>query len=336
MNKLILIDGSSLLSSCFYATLGPDFYAAKTDEEKEKVYEKAMKTTNGEYTNGILPMIKMIKNLLIEQKPTHLAVAWDITRNTFRRKLYEDYKGTRPATPAPLKEQFKTMQDILFHMGIPQLMDVDHEADDMIGTVAQMHKGDANIFIYSKDQDVLQLVDDNVHAFLITSKADELNEKYNIDKNIFKMPPGTFTYTPFLVEAEYGIKPSQFADLKAILGDKSDNIPGVKGVGEKAAIPLIREYGTIENIYDEVEKSEETDKERIAFKSFLKDDLGISRSPVKKLLEQKKEAYLSKELALIKRDVKLSTEMTLDMLKVRINKEKAREQFVKYELKSLL
>lgn len=334
MNKLILIDGSSLLSSSFYATLGPDFYSAKTDEEKEKVYEKVMKTTNGEYTNAILPMLRMIKSLIMEQKPTHLAVAWDITRNTFRRKLYEDYKGTRPATPAPLKEQFKTMQDILYHMKIHQFMDMDYEADDLIGTVSEINKKDANIFIYSKDQDVLQLVDDNVSVFLITSKADELNEKYNIDKGIFKMPPGTFTYTPSYVESEYGIKPSQFADLKAILGDKSDNIPGIKGVGEKAALPLLKEYETLEDIYLAIEDSEIDDSSRKIFKDFLKNDLKISRSPVKNFLEQKEIAFLSKQLATIKKDIQLNS--NLENLRLKIDKEKAREQFVKYELKSLL
>jgi DNA polymerase-1 len=152
-----------------------------------------------------------------------------------------------------------------------------------------------------------------------------------IDIKQLNIPEGVFEYTPFTFEEEYGLKPIQMIDKKAIEGDSSDNIPGVKNVGGASAIPLIKEYGTLENIYEVIET--ESEKE---LKEFFNKELGIKRSPIKNLIEQKEIAFLSKKLATIKTDLEPFNSMDLSELELNLNKEKIRASFEDLEFKSLL
>lgn len=339
---LLLIDGSSLLSTQYYGNLPREIMFAKTTEEKEVFYGKIMQTSMGIYTNAIYGFMRTFLKILKEQKPTHIAVAWDLSRDTFRREIDSDYKGKRGETPEPLKEQFKLCQEILGKMNIMQFMDKRYEADDFCGSVASKLEKDIPVRILTKDTDYLQLVSENTKLWLMFTtkdKADALFKKYEIKKAVSNVPDKAFELTPELVKAEYGIKPEQVADLKSLVGDKSDNIKGVSGVGEASAVPLINEYGTVENLYDNIRNIDKKQEKEI--KEYWKTKLGIKRSPLSYLLKTsdteivgEQSAIISKKLALIKCDIDLG-DLTKDSLKLNINIGEGNKEFKKLEFKSL-
>lgn len=160
-----------------------------------------------------------------------------------------------------------------------------YEADDFAGSLAKKFESEIQCRVYTKDMDYLQLISESCAAWIVTSKADEMFAKYGINPKDFNIPAGVFEYTMTSFSDEIGLNtPSEFVDAKAIMGDKSDNIPGVYGVGDKAAIPLVREYGSLENIYDVIEGL--TPKEEKELKKFFKESLGISRSPIAYMLKE--------------------------------------------------
>ena len=339
---LLLIDGSSLLSTQYYGNLPREIMFAKTNEEREAFYGKIMQTSMGIYTNAIYGFMRTFLKILREQKPTHVAVAWDLSRDTFRREIDSDYKGTRGETPSPLKEQFKLCQELLEKMNIPQFMDNRYEADDFCGSIASKFEGEIPVRILTKDTDYLQLVSESTKLWLMFTtqdKADDLFKKYEIKKSELNIPDKSFELTPELVKSEYGIKPEQVADLKSLVGDKSDNIKGVAGVGEASAVPLINEYGTVENLYDNIRNLDKKQEKEI--KDYWKTKLGIKRSPLSYLLKTsdteivgEKSAMISKKLAIIKRDIDLG-DLSKDTLKLNINIEEGNKEFKNLEFKSL-
>ena len=339
---LLLIDGSSLLSTQYYGNLPREIMFAKTNEEREAFYGKIMQTSMGIYTNAIYGFMRTFLKILREQKPTHVAVAWDLSRDTFRREIDSDYKGTRGETPSPLKEQFKLCQELLEKMNIPQFMDNRYEADDFCGSIASKFEGEIPVRILTKDTDYLQLVSESTKLWLMFTtqdKADDLFKKYEIKKSQLNIPDKSFELTPELVKSEYGIKPEQVADLKSLVGDKSDNIKGVAGVGEASAVPLINEYGTVENLYDNIRNLDKKQEKEI--KDYWKTKLGIKRSPLSYLLKTsdteivgEKSAMISKKLAIIKRDIDLG-DLSKDTLKLNINIEEGNKEFKNLEFKSL-
>lgn len=284
--KLLIIDGSSLLSTSFYAT-ATAYLMAKTDEDKEKALERLMKTSDGRYTNGIFPFMRTLLSLIKKNQPTHLAVVWDVSRQTFRQEIAGGtYKGTRKATPHPLKEQFISTQNLLQGI-IPQFLsgrddEEVYEADDFAGSLAKRFQTEIPVFLHTKDEDYLQLVDSNTRVWLGSSKADKMFEDLNLNRQEFNVPDGFFEFTLSTLKDIKGLKPYQIVEYKALCGDTSDNIPGVKGVGEKAVIPLLQEYGTIEAIYETIENL--SAKEEKELKKFFKESLGIGRSPISYML----------------------------------------------------
>lgn len=340
MTKLILIDGSSILSTSFYGNIPNDYYNAKSEEERAKVLPRIMQTSKGEYTNGIFTMLRILLKIYKQQKPTHIAVAWDRSRkSTFRKEMYDQYKANRSETPAELRSQFVLMQKVLDNMNIPQLMHERYEADDIIGTLSSRFQKEVPTFLLTKDQDALQLVDQYTRLWLVTSKAAEMKKEVGITDD-FIIPDNTFEFTPELVKYFYNLEPIQIIDMKAMEGDTSDNIPGIKGVGPKAAVPLLQEFGTVEAIYEHIEGI--TDKKSEAeFKDLLK-RLGISRSPLANLLKEsdnelvgKKAALLSKQLATIDRSCPVCDGLCLDDLKLNINEDGIFEMLEYLEFKSL-
>ena len=288
----LIIDGSSLLSTSFYGTVGPAYLMAKTEEDRAKALEKLLKTSDGRYTNGVYTFMKTLLNLIKNQKPTHMAIVWDRTRETFRQGIsgvQGTYKGNRKSSPKPLTEQFKTTQELLDGI-IPQFVskmddEIIYEADDFAGSLARKFESEILCRLYTKDNDYLQLISESCAAWIVTSKADEMFAKYGINPKDFEIPSGVFEYTMTTFAEEIGLNhPAEFVDAKAIMGDKSDNIPGVHGVGDKAAIPLVKEYGTLENIYDTIEGL--SPKEEKELKKFFKESLGISRSPIAYMLKE--------------------------------------------------
>lgn len=340
MKKLILVDGSSILSSNYYGSLPWDAKKAKTPEDRAEAMKKAMQTKDGQFTNGVYGMTKFLLKVIKEQKPTHMIIAWDISRDTFRREIYPAYKGTRGDTPAELKSQFILAQNTLEFIGLKQYMLSTHEADDIVGTFAKKFESEVPTYIITGDQDALQLITDYTKVWLKTDRHKDLYAKRNVNISELNIPDKTFEFTPHTFEEEYGIKPIQIIDMKSLEGDKSDNIPGVRGVGPKAVLPLLQEYGTIENIYDAIEGL--SPEEEIDMKLFLK-ELGISRSPLANLLKVaegeivgKEAAFLSKKLATIVTDIPEYSNVNLDDIVIQLDEQKMKQKFAELEFKSFL
>ena len=337
---LLIIDGSSLLTTQFFGNLPKEIMFAKTTEEKERFFPKIMQTSTGVYTNAVYGFLRVMLKIIKEQKPTYLAVVWDVSRDTFRREIYPDYKGNRGETLVPLSNQFKLCQEVLESMGIVQLMDKRYEADDFSGSLCAKFEEEVPIRLLTKDNDYLQLITERTNLWLLHStakKTEELYEKYGISSKEVNAPDRTFLFTPELVEKEFGIKPSSVPSLKGIQGDSSDNIKGVPGVGEATAVALIKEYETVEKLYEVIRDLDDAGKKKIS--EFWK-TLGIKRTPINALLKTsdtelvgEKAAMLSEKLATIKKDIELPIE--LEELKIQIKEDKAQEKFDELEFKTL-
>ena len=293
-----------------------------------------MQTSDGVYTNGVYMFFKTLLPLLEKHKITHLAVVLDRSRNTFRREIDPEYKATRSETPIPLKSQFKLLTDILQEINIPVFSDMNYEADDFAGSLAKKFEKEIPIYLHTKDGDYLQLVSEYTKVWMVTGKADTKYEEIDVDKKVLDIPSGIFEYTPEYVKHFEGVEPIQIIDVKAIEGDKSDNIKGVKGVGPTSSRPLISHYGSVEEIYKAIEGLDTKAEKELA--TFFKENLGIKRSPIKNLLTYKKDAIISKKLASIKTDIEQIQNLELDNLKLNIDKEKMNEVFKSLEINSLV
>lgn len=260
MEKVILVDGNNLLFRSYYATA----YSGNI-----------MRNSKGFPTNGLFGFVNMINKILTEENPKYIVVAFDIGK-TFRHEQYKEYKGGRAETPDELKMQFPPAKELLTAMGIKYLEVPGYEADDIIGTFAKMIDQSNNYegLIVSSDKDLLQLISDKVTVKLLKSK------------DYIMMNRQTFIDT-------YGIEPIRMIDLKGLMGDSSDNIPGVKGIGEKTAIKLLKEYDTIENLYTHIDE--------------------IKGAVKTKLEADKKAAFDSKEIATIYKEVPI--DLTLNDIK---------------------
>lgn len=336
---LLIIDGSSLLSTQFYGNLPNEIMFAKTTEEKEKYFHKIMQTSTGVYTNAVYGFLRTLAHIMRDQKPTHLAIAWDLSRNTFRRRMYPEYKANRSETLIPLKSQFALCQEVLGRMGIRQFMSDEYEADDFCGTLSRRFEDAIPVRIMTKDNDYLQLVTGQTNLWMIHStakKTEELYKKYHITRTD-DIPDRCFCFNPELVEREFGIEPSSVADLKGLQGDTSDNIKGVPGVGPATAVALIAKYKTVEALYEAMEGLDEKELKSLAASW---KEIGVSRSPIGPLtkkgeeLSGKEAAYLSKKLATIKCDIDLG-DLSLEELSLNINRLETAKVLEELEFKSL-
>ena len=246
MKKIILVDGNNLMFRSYYATAYTGNF---------------MKNSKGDPTNALYGFVSMINKIIEEEKPEYMVVAFDIGKN-FRHEKYEQYKAGRIETPEELKVQMPKAKVLLDAMGIKHIEVENYEADDIIGTISKMAYDDKEFdaLIVSSDKDLLQLINEEVEVKLLKTK-------------------GYIRYNPDSFEADYGIKPIRMIDLKALMGDPSDNVPGVKGIGEKTALKLLQEYGTLENIYENINR----------IKGALHD----------KLVNDKENAFFSKDICTI-------------------------------------
>ena len=227
-----------------------------------------MKNSKGVVTNALYGFATMINKIIKEENPDYMLVAFDIGK-TFRHREYADYKAGRAKTPEELKSQMPLARIMLDHMGIKNIGIEDYEADDIIGTLAKRADEDPDwdATVITSDHDYLQLISDVVEVKLLKSKD--------------------YTrYNPTNFKEEYGIEPIKVIDLKALMGDSSDNIPGVAGIGEKTALKLLQDYGCLDGVYENID----------SIKGKLKE----------KLETGKDSAYFSKKLATIYRDVPIS------------------------------
>ena len=308
----LIIDGSSMLSSSYYGNLPKQILFAKTEEERAKHYDKIMHAPDGTYTNGIFTMLRTVLKILKTQNPDHIAFVFDKTRNTFRRELYADYKGTRGETPAPLKQQFALAEEMFQEMGFPVFFSDQYEADDFAGSITEKFWQQDSIVLMTKDVDYLQLVSDerNVRAWMVQvsqEKADKLFAAYQVDKKRTNLPDKVFEFTETYIQGEYGLSSGNMViDWKALAGDSSDNIPGVKGISDKSSIPLLNEYKTVEALYEALEE------EGSGIEDFWKEFLGLRKGSSKTLTAPgaKESALLSKQLATIRRDIPIAAELS--------------------------
>ena len=278
---VMLIDGSSLIFRAFFAL--PN-----------------LSNNDGVMTNGVYGFLTMYRNAFDKYKPDYVLVAFDRSSKTFRNDEYKDYKANRDKTPNELSYQFGILKDVLDSMGV-KYTDLDgFEADDIVGTYARMAKeaGDEAVLI-TGDRDYLQLVDDNVLVYL-TKKGVSDTVEYTVDK----------------IKEEYGITPKQLIDVKGLMGDKSDNIPGVDGIGEKRALEFIRKYGSIENLYDNLDE--------------------ISGKKTKESLENNEAvAYMSKKIGTIVTHAPVEFDYD-DLALGEVDKEGLREKFSKLNFNKFL
>ena len=337
---LLIIDGSSLLSTQFFGNLPREIMFAKTTEEKARYFSKIMHTSSGVYTNAVYGFIRVLLKIIKDQKPTYLAVTWDVSRDTFRREIYPEYKGNRGETLEPLSMQFSLCQEVLDKMGVKQFMDPRYEADDFSGSLSQKFEQEVPVRILTKDNDYLQLITDQTNLWLLHStakKTEELYEKYGLNQKQMNAPDRTFLFNPELMVQEFGVDPDSIPSLKGIQGDSSDNIKGVPGVGEASAIALIKEYKTVEHLYDNIRDLDEEGKKKIS--EYWK-TLGIKRTPINALLKTsdtelvgEKAAMLSKQLATIKKDIDL--DVSLEDLRIHIQTDKAQQVCDELEFKTI-
>lgn len=281
MPTLVLIDGNSLLYKAYYAL-------------------PLLTNSEGLYTNGVYGFTVMLFKIFEDYKPDYIAVAFDKKAPTFRHKEYEQYKANRKGMPEELVQQLPLLKDVIRGFNIPILEIEGYEADDIIGTVAKKaEEMNIRVFIVTGDRDSLQLVSDNITSVI--------SKKGTTDVDV---------YTPAEVKRIFGVWPAQITDYKGLAGDKSDNIPGVPGIGNKTAASLLSEYNTLENLLANLET--------------------VNKKKIKELLtEYREQAVLSKKLATIETNIPI--ELEIDELKIKPWDGKVlREIFSRLEFRSLM
>ena len=277
MKKLLCIDGNSILNRQFYGI-------------------RFLSTKDGFPTNAVFGFVNVLLRELETLSPDYLAVAFDLKAPTFRHKMYADYKAGRKPSPEELVKQFPVAKDICRAMGIHVLELAGYEADDILGTLAKMAEdsGDIEAYVLTGDRDSLQLIGEKTKVLLATNTETV-----------------TFDETAFL--EKYGVRADQYVDVKSLMGDSSDNIPGVPGIGEKTAFKLIAEQGSLDGIYANI------------------DNMGLTNSVKTKLLSGKESAYTSQTLATICREVPLGISLS-DIEYKGIDRAETKSLLLKYEL----
>src|SRR3989344_4657737 len=285
MKKLVLVDGHAVFHRAYHA-LPP------------------LTTSRGELVNAVFGFTSMLLRAIADIKPDYIAVAFDRAEPTFRHQEYTAYKAQRVAAPEELHEQLPRSKEVLNVLNIPVFELAGYEADDIIGTLVKQATEndvpDLEIIIVTGDRDTLQLLQPHVKIY---TPGKSFSDVVYYDQKI--------------VKEKYGLEPKQFIDFKALAGDPSDNIPGVRGIGEKGATELIQKLHDLKNLYAKIEKSDV--KEKIK----------------QLLLDQKKEAYLSKKLVTIQTDLK--TNFKLEDARLRgFDVKKVVDIFTRFEFKSLM
>ncbi|MBI4035219.1 MAG: hypothetical protein HY381_02375 [Candidatus Chisholmbacteria bacterium] len=295
MKRLVLIDGHALLFRAFHA------YPLLT-------------TSKGELVNAVYGFASMLLNTIETLKPTHLAVAFDREKPTFRHAAYTQYKATRPEMPADLAGQQERVEEVVKALNMPIFAVEGYEADDVIGTLALQAKSQNTkrkaksaksneVVIVTGDRDALQLIENTQVKVYMPGRGKIPARLYDEDKFV----------------QEYNLKPGQLVDFKGLVGDSSDNIPGVRGIGPKMAVKLLWEFGSVEEIYKYLPKVKDKFGERVA----------------QQLVDDQEQARLSKELATIDRQVPI--ELKLSACQVHeYDKEKVVQLFEELEFKSLI
>lgn len=280
-NRILLVDGMALLFRGFFATAFRGNF---------------MKTSTGIPTNGIYQFLRYFVDAEKTYEPTHIICCWDMGSKTFRNEMYPEYKANRGAPPEELIPQFDLIKEVVGAFNIPNVGLENYEADDCIGTLSKVYSKTDEVIILTGDQDMLQLVDNNIHVSIM-KKGQGNYEFYTMD-NFFE---------------KKGIHPHQVIDVKGLMGDTADNYPGVKGIGEKTALKLMKEYESIDGLLAHMED--------------------LSNGIRMKLNEHLDMLHLSRQLAEIKCDVPIQCELETALR--RFEKEKIAAKLTALEFKNL-
>jgi len=280
-DKIMLIDGNSLLNRAFYAL-------------------PMLTNAEGQYTNGIYGFLTMLYKVLDQEKPTHIAVAFDRKAPTFRHERYDGYKAKRTGMPDEMASQLPILKEVLDAMNI-SIFEIDgYEADDVLGTLAKAARQQGmEVVIVTGDRDALQLIEPGIRVIITKKGISEVEE-----------------YDEQTIRDKYGINPAQLIDVKGLMGDASDNIPGIPGIGEKTALKLIKQFGSLETILDHMDE--------------------ISSAKVRNLIEEyKDQAIMSKQLSTIQCNVPI--DIDLDKCLYRLpDVKRLKELYERLDFKSLL
>lgn len=279
--SLLLVDGMALLFRAYFATA---------------MSGQFMINSKGIPTNGVYGFVKHFLTAVSSFSPTHVAVCWDMGSKTFRTEMFDAYKANRPEAPIELVPQFDLVKEVVEAFDVPNIGLEGYEADDCIGTIARKASKEAEVLILTGDQDILQLLDDNISVIL-------LQKGYG----------NYLVHTTETFYEEKGITPKQMIDLKAFMGDTSDNYPGVKGIGEKTALKLLQQFEHIEGVLENLEQ--------------------LTKGQRAKIEQDLEMLHLSRQLAEIKCDVPV--ECPLDLAQFTMNREKVIEKFTEIEFRGL-
>jgi 5'-3' exonuclease len=279
--SLLLVDGMALLFRAYFATA---------------MSGQFMINSKGIPTNGVYGFVKHFLTAVSSFNPTHVAVCWDMGSKTFRTEMFGAYKANRPEAPIELVPQFDLVKEVVEAFDVPNIGLEGYEADDCIGTIARQASQEAEVLILTGDQDILQLLDDNISVIL-------LQKGYG----------NYLVHTTETFYEEKGITPKQMIDLKAFMGDTSDNYPGVKGIGEKTALKLLQQFEHIEGVLENLEQ--------------------LTKGQRAKIEQDLEMLHLSRQLAEIKCDVPV--ECPLDLAQFTMNREKVMEKFIEIEFRGL-
>lgn len=220
--KILLIDGMALLFRHFFAT---------------SLHKQFMRNSSGIPTNGVQGFVRHVFTAINEIQPSHVAVCWDMGKSTFRNDMFDGYKQNRPAPPEELIPQFDYVKEVSNQFGFVNIGVQNYEADDVIGTLARQYSDNNKVYVVTGDRDILQCLNNNVEIWL-TKKGFNIYNRYTLDR----------------FQSEYGLEPLQLIDVKAFMGDTADGYPGVKGIGEKTAIKLIQNHGTVETVLEKLDQ----------------------------------------------------------------------------------
>ncbi|KAF0818723.1 DNA polymerase I 5'-3' exonuclease domain [Bacillus sp. ZZV12-4809] len=279
--SLLLVDGMALLFRAYFATA---------------ISGQFMINSKGIPTNGVYGFVKHFLTAVSSFNPSHVAVCWDMGSKTFRTEMFGAYKANRPEAPIELVPQFDLVKEVVDAFDVPNIGLEGFEADDCIGTIAKKASQEADVLILTGDQDMLQLLDDNISVIL-------LQKGYG----------NYLVHTTETFYEEKGITPKQMIDLKAFMGDTSDNYPGVKGIGEKTALKLLQQFEHIEGVLENLEQ--------------------LTKGQRAKIEQDLEMLHLSRQLAEIKCDVPV--ECPLDLAQFKMNREKVIEKFTEVEFRGL-
>ena len=315
-NSLLIIDGSAMLSKHYYSTIPKELFKETNPDIIKELKKEIKQTSYGVYTNGITSMLNSLFDIINIYQPTYMVICFDTMKDSFRKKIYRDYKSKKKIPPDQLIEQIKLMIQILESIGIKTISSSKYEINDYAGTLSHKFEKDVNVYILTRNQDYYQLATNKTTILMMQTNEEKLKlleKKFKKDRYF----ENSFPFNIKEVKELVGVFPYQIPDLKGLSGNVSDNIPGIYGVNT-AAKYLLNIYSSIEELYSDLEKMK-TDELYKNLQMKIWKNTGLKRSPYNKLIKigTKEQALMSKQLATIVKTIPIN--ISLNDLFLNIN-----------------